>query len=359
MNPTEPTLVAATQQSWHRFLESFEPLRPDLYRFCRLLTRSAIDAEDLSQETLTRGFAAMARLPAMPANPRAWLFRVATNAWIDATRRPSSNANEAHATEPIAAAAPEPGALHDAAGRLLVRLSPQERAALVLKEAFGLSLEETADTLGTTVGAIKAALHRGRDKLAVEPVAAAAARPVPAALAAFCEAFRAGDLARLTALLLDHAVVEVVGATTVRGPDEASRTVLPGLLLGHRVLADLSAPIAIPVELRRGALPTTPRIELRWHQDRWLLLTWYAHEDGEAVRAVTTFGCDGDKIARIDNYFFSPDLFDELSRELGVRVRSNGRRWWHATGARHECPVDDVLAAAAADKAAPPRRDPK
>lgn len=372
MHPSEPPLLAATQQSWHRFLESFEPLRPELYRFCRMLTRSAIDAEDLAQETLTRSFAAMARLAAMPSNARAWLFRVATNAWIDATRRPTmattscashattptttaqaTNGDELASAEPVAATAPEPGALHEAAARLLVRLSPQERAAVVLKEAFGMSLEETADTLGTSIGAIKAALHRGRDKLAVEPVAAAAARPVPAALTAFCEAFRAGDLARLTALLLDHAVVEVVGATTVRGPDEASRTVLPGLLLGHRVLADLSAPIAIPVELRRGALPTTPRIELRWHHDRWLLLTWYAHEDGEAVRAVTTFACEGDKVARIDNYFFSPDLFEELGRELGVRVRSNGRRWWHATGARHECPVDDVLAAAAAEKKAP------
>ena len=356
MTPTEPNLVATTQQSWHRFLEAFEPLRPDLYRFCRLLTRSAIDAEDLSQETLTRGFAAMARLASMPANPRAWLFRTATNAWVDAMRRPAAtimkNTNAGTVADAVAAASPEPGALHEAGSRLLVRLSPQERAALVLKEAFGLSLEETADTLGTSIGAIKAALHRGRDKLAVEDVVATAVQPVPQALAAFCDAFRAGDLARLTALLLDHAVVEVKGATTVRGPDEASRTVLPGMLLGHRVLADLSAPIAIPVELRRGALPTTPRIELRWHHDRWLLLTWYAHEDGEAVRAVTTFGCDGDQIARIDNYFFSPDLFAELGRELGVPVRSNGRRWWHATGDRHECPVDEVVAAAAAEQQA-------
>ncbi len=348
--PSEPSVVAATQQSWHRFLESVEPLRTELYRYCHCLTRSAIDAEDLSQETLTRAFAAMARLAAAPTNPRAWLFRVATNAWIDQTRHTANVDPTAITIDSIAMPASEPGELHEAAGRLLIRLSPQARAAVVLKEAFGLSLEETADTLGTSIGAIKAALHRGRDKLAVEPVVAAGLQPVPKALELFCEAFRAGDLERLTALLLDHAVVVVVGATIVHGPEEASRTVLPGLLLGHRVLADLSAPIAIPVQLRRGALPTTPRIELRWHRDRWLLLTWYAHEDGEAVRAVTTFGCEGDRIARIDNYFFSPDLFAELGQELDVPVRSNGRRWWWPSGHRHECPVDEVIAAAAAER---------
>ena len=348
MNPSEPSFVAAAQQSWHRFLESFEPLRPELYRYCRFLTRSALDAEDLSQETLTRAFAATTRLAAPPSNPRAWLFRVATNAWIDQTRRPAMNVDTNVQND--GASSIEPGELHEAAGRLLMRLSPQERAAVVLKEAFDLSLEETADTLGTSIGAIKSALHRGRGKLAVEHVAETASRPVPKALQAFCDAFRAGDLARLTALLLDHAIVEVVGATTVHGPEEASRTVLPGMLLGHRVLADLSAPIAIPVELRKGALPETPRIELRWHRDRWLLLTWYAHTDGEAVRAVSTFACEGDKIARIDNYFFSPDLFTELAAELGVPVRSNGRRWWWASGQRHDCPVDEVVAAAQAEQ---------
>lgn len=352
-SPDSPVLAAA-QQSWHRFLDAFEPLRTELYRYCRFLTRSALDAEDLSQETLTRGFAAMARLDRPPANARAWLFRIATNAWIDATRRPvrphEPGDTLGDVIDPMPPA-PLPGELQEAASRLLVRLSPQERAAVVLKEAFGLSLEETAATLGTSIGAIKSALHRGRDKLAVENAVAVASQPVPEALAAFCEAFRAGDLARLTALLLDHAVVEVVGATTVHGPDEASRTVLPGMLLGHRVLADLSAPIAIPVELRVGALPQAPRLELRWHHDRWLLLTWYAHTDGEAVRAVTTFVCEGERIARITNHFFSPDLLAELGRELGVPVRSNGRRWWYASGQRHECPVDEVVAAHAKERA--------
>src|SRR5207244_10614796 len=38
-------LPQSVQASWHVFLETYEPLRPDLYRYCRHLTRSPWDAE--------------------------------------------------------------------------------------------------------------------------------------------------------------------------------------------------------------------------------------------------------------------------------------------------------------------------
>ena len=52
------------------------------------------------------------------------------------------------------------------------RLSPQQRAAVVLKDVFEMSLEETAELLGTTIGSVKAALHRGRARLR-DPAASA------------------------------------------------------------------------------------------------------------------------------------------------------------------------------------------
>ena len=71
-----------------RFLETYEPLRSPLYRYCRYLTRSPWDAEDLAQDALARAFVTLARMNGQePANPRAWLFRIASNLWIDATRR--------------------------------------------------------------------------------------------------------------------------------------------------------------------------------------------------------------------------------------------------------------------------------
>ena len=66
-----------------RFLDEVEPWRNDLYRYCRGLTGSVWDAEDLVQETLLRAFSKLSELHWDVLNPRAWLFVVATNVWRD------------------------------------------------------------------------------------------------------------------------------------------------------------------------------------------------------------------------------------------------------------------------------------
>jgi RNA polymerase sigma-70 factor (ECF subfamily) len=268
-----------------------------------------------------------------PPNARAWLFRVASNLWIDEMRR----RRELPVAAPAPIVASEPRAPREAAGTLLVKLSPQERAAVVLKDVFELSLDEIAEAIGTTVGGVKAALHRGRGKLVDDDAVAPAGAPVPAALDAFCAAFNAGDLDRLTSLLLDSAVVEVAGATTMYGPEAAKRTVLFGMLFGTRLLADPDAPIGIDLRFRVGALPASPRVEARWHRDRWILVHWYQHTDAEAVRAFTTVDFDGDRVAHLVNHFYDPDLLVDLGAELGVPVRSNGYRWWLTASGANAC----------------------
>jgi RNA polymerase sigma-70 factor (ECF subfamily) len=320
-------LPQSVQTSWRGFLETYEPLRPDLYRYCRHLTRSPWDAEDLVQDTLARAFVTLGQLGDSPPNPRAWLFRVASNLWIDQLRRrrreqPSPTGYLAE--QAISGTSEDPQQAREAAGTLLGQLTPQERAALVLKDVFALSLEETAEALSTSVGAIKAALHRARGRL-VEAPSVEATTPAPAVLDAFCRAFNAGDLERVAALLLDSAAVEVVGATQQYGREAAKSKVLWGMLFG------VNSPGArgIVENFMPGvSTQQPPRVEARLHRGAWVLLHWYGHADGDAVRALTRLDVDEDQVTQLHNYFYTPDLIVEVCRELGVPARPNGYRWW-------------------------------
>ncbi|HYV65999.1 MAG TPA: RNA polymerase sigma factor [Myxococcales bacterium] len=315
---------AAVESSWHRFLDLYEPLRPELFRYCRYLTRTPWDAEDLSQDALARAFVTLGCMNEPPPNPRAWLFRVASNLWIDRTRRVREEPVEA----PEEGAAHEPRAAREAAGTLIAALSPQERAAVVLKDVFDFSLEEIAEALSTTVGAVKAALHRGRGKL-VEPETSLARTPAPAALDAFCEAFNARDMDRLTDLLLDKAEIEVVGVHAEYGPEAARKGVFQGMLYGSKRLAEGTG---LDPRFQQGALPTSPRAELRAHRGDWLVLLWYAHADGEFVRGLVRAQTDGDRLSRVQNYFYTPEFIADVCRELSVPFRINGYRYWRLPG---------------------------
>jgi RNA polymerase sigma-70 factor (ECF subfamily) len=321
-------LSGTLRTSWQRFLDVFEPLRPELYRYCRYLTRSPWDAEDLVQDAFARGFVTLGCLAQEVPNPRGWLFRVVSNLWIDRTRRMREEPGDV----PETAAYGEPQATREAAGTLISRLSPQERAAVVLKDAFDLSLEEIAETLSTTAGAVKAALHRGRGKL-VAPESSEPRAPAPAVLDAFCEAFNARDLDRLAALMLDTATAEIVGINTEYGPEAMKKGSFWGALQPLGWNDQLNC--GIEPHLLHGYRPSPPRAEVRSHRGESIVLFWYPQDDGEAVRDVARVETEGDRVCRWRNYFFTPEVIGEICGELGLPFRTNGYRYWKATGGIH------------------------
>ncbi len=106
------------------------------------------------------------------------MFRIASNLWLNRVRDARESSMDPSAAAGLPAETTDLRATREAAGSLIGRLAPQERAAVVLKDVFELSLEETAEALSTTTGAVKAALHRGRGKLA-EPEPSYVAAPAP------------------------------------------------------------------------------------------------------------------------------------------------------------------------------------
>src|SRR5450432_3564761 len=163
MSPEAPTgLFAAREQ----FLAMVAGVRPELHRYCARLTGSVFDGEDIVQDTLAKAFYALSQSPELP-NLRPWLFRVAHNAALDFLKshgkkhtEPSADIEELAVFEDK----PDPAVVRAALARFLT-LPVTQRSAVILKDVLGHSLEETADTMGTTVMAVKAALVRGRANL--------------------------------------------------------------------------------------------------------------------------------------------------------------------------------------------------
>src|SRR4029077_19917342 len=70
----------------------------------------------------------------------------------------------------VPGAVPASLGIRPAIERLVLMLPPKERASVLLKEVVDYSLEEIAALIGSSVGGVKAALHRGRTKLTTPPV---------------------------------------------------------------------------------------------------------------------------------------------------------------------------------------------
>ncbi len=117
-------------------------------------------ADDLVQEACTRVYAVWDRVSAS-GSPDAYARRVLVNLYLDHRRRPS---RREHVVELLpdapAAERPDGGAAGDAVVEALATLPPGQRAVLVLRFWEGLTLEESAAALGSSVGNVKAQSSR-------------------------------------------------------------------------------------------------------------------------------------------------------------------------------------------------------
>src|SRR4051794_40443573 len=160
------------------FLATIANLRPSLHRYCSRMTGSVLDGEDVVQEALFQGYRMLDSFDdSRPLAP--WLFRIAHNRCIDFLRRREVRKEAETAVgepDPVLPAEPPGAALGRAVEHLVLPLPPMERACVLLKDVFDYSLDEVAELVGSTVGGVKAALHRGRAKLPASPAPGAPRR---------------------------------------------------------------------------------------------------------------------------------------------------------------------------------------
>ena len=203
-----------------QFLALVHDIRPELHRYCARLTGSTIAGEDVVQSALAKAFYALSMEPEVPAL-RPWLFRIAHNTAVDHLRSHGHARTEPRAELDDVAGyddRPDPEAVRAALTRFLA-LTVAERGAVILKDVLGHSVEEAADTMGTTIPAVKAALVRGRGKL--RGAGDAPARVIDAALRAkldtYARLFNARDWDGVRALIGDDCHLDLVSKSQRRG----------------------------------------------------------------------------------------------------------------------------------------------
>lgn len=306
------TVRLASRDGFNAFIDALVPFRPDLHRYCRKLTGDIWDAEDLVQDTLLKGFVALGRMQGPVPNVKGYLVRIATNLWIDAHRRRVTAADvlasEAVTAAPAQTRPGDPAGVRNAAAQLMETLAPQERAALVLKDVFDMSLKEIAETLSTTENAVKAALHRGRAALK-EPGAPRRRSASPALVEKFVRCLDASDLDGLLALMLDTATIEMPPMLVETGRAQFERK-------GSWLWQSVNVHPDLPPDMRPP----------KWHnriadfRGETIVLGLMPPSHGGTLQGITRFAEEDERVARIHSYCFTPEVVAEVAAELGLTV---------------------------------------
>ena len=204
--------------------------RREIHVHCYRMLGSFHDAEDLVQETMMRAWQSRASYDDATGGSgfRAWLYRIATNACLDALKSKRRRVAVLTSFAEVPWLEPYPDRLLDEAAApetpddvavkretialgylAMIQLLPaRQRAILILHDVLGWSASETASLLETSVAATNSGLQRARATMQRSAATGGdrAATPEPtererALLAAFIDAHERTDLAASVALM--------------------------------------------------------------------------------------------------------------------------------------------------------------
>ena len=157
------------------FAELFLRHRHRLWSVALRTLRDPDDAADALQDALISAFRRADSYRGHAA-VTTWLHRIVVNACLDRIRRNQSrrtqalpddiDRDESLASDENHDELLEAADLHESVGAALAQINPDQRAALVLVDMQGYTVEEAAHMLGCAVGTIKSRCSRGRARLA-------------------------------------------------------------------------------------------------------------------------------------------------------------------------------------------------
>lgn len=285
---------------------TFNRLRPRLQGIAYRMLASVAEAEELVQDVWMRwNEAAKDTLD----SAEAWLVTTTTRLSIDRLR--AAKVQREHYVgmwlpEPVLTDTPaSPEQMLERADQLslaflllLERLSPEARAAFLLREVFDADYDEVARTIGKSEAACRQLVHRAKAQLREEqPRYVVPPETHHRLLSSFAKAMTGGDFAALRSMLADGAELIGDGGGKV--------TTFPKPLVGGQRIAQLF----FAANRRYG---DAVRVQLVSINGQWGLLRFI---EG-ALESAQSFETDGERIVRI-HVQRNPDKLARLTELFG------------------------------------------
>lgn len=162
--------LSGDTQAFSHLVDAYQ--RP-VYNLCYRMLSDPYEAEDAAQETFLRAYNGLKRYD-QRRSFSTWILSIAAHYCIDQIRKRRYTSISLDDLPDLGPPDKEPGpesALMTSEDQrrvqaMLVKLQPQDRAAVVMRYWYEFSYEEIAETLSLTVSAVKSRLHRARNELA-------------------------------------------------------------------------------------------------------------------------------------------------------------------------------------------------
>jgi RNA polymerase sigma-70 factor (TIGR02960 family) len=283
------------------FTRLVAPLRAGLHAHCYRMLGSLQDAEDALQEALLSAWQGLSAFEGK-SSLRTWLFTIATHASLRLASRRPRRVVSSDVAQPADPSAPHPPALeqpwlepypdtalgeqghgappdarYDALESVelafvaaLQHLPATQRAVLILRDVLGLSAEETALAVETSVASVTSALQRARATLTrhAPEVSQRANRQAlgeeahRALVERFVDAWRRADVNAVVELLAEDAVFTMPPLPSWYDGREAIRTFMAEKVFANRWRFSLSRVSAQPAVVAYLWKESTARFEL-------------------------------------------------------------------------------------------------
>lgn len=147
----------------------YEHYSTSIFRYIYYRVGDVEQARDLQADVFLRMIEGLERYEDRGWSIGAWLYRIAHDRTIDQLRRSQrrnlQSLNESHEAVDGPEWASELRSEHSALRQAMNRLGEDQRRVLLLRFVYELSLQDTANQLGRTVGAVKSMQHRALDNL--------------------------------------------------------------------------------------------------------------------------------------------------------------------------------------------------